>query len=233
MNKPRGGRAVQEARHTSTDELDDFPTPPWATRALMQALDEELYNFEPKNWRAWEPACGRGHMSAALTESFGEVLSSDIHDYGLENWRMGEARGRKLDFLDDSHGRIHKATDAWIVTNPPFKLAPAFVHHALTCFNDLIGAAFLTRLSFLEGTRRHRQIFKETPPSFVFVFSERVPMLKGRCLRKATTATSYCWNVWLPQAPMLGPEIRWVPPGTRKRLERWGDYDDDVGEEPS
>jgi hypothetical protein len=43
------------------DSLDDFPTPPWATRALIEHLigEEGLRSQD-----CLEPACGAGHMES-------------------------------------------------------------------------------------------------------------------------------------------------------------------------
>ena len=73
--------AVMAQRTEARDSLDDFPTPPWATRALV-----EHAIGRPAALRALtclEPACGVGHMAKVLAEYFGEVRSSDIHAYGF------------------------------------------------------------------------------------------------------------------------------------------------------
>jgi hypothetical protein len=65
--------AVMAQRTEGKCSLDDFPTPPWATRALVEnAIDEKPL----LSMTCSEPACGRGHMSVALTEHFAEVHSS-------------------------------------------------------------------------------------------------------------------------------------------------------------
>ena len=58
------------------DSRDDFPTPPWATRALLEhgIGDKAML----ARMSCLEPACGAGHMSKVLAECFGEVVSSDI-----------------------------------------------------------------------------------------------------------------------------------------------------------
>ena len=55
--------AVMAQRHEAKDSLDDFPTPPWATRALL----EHVINGKDLNLQScWEPACGEGHMAKVL-----------------------------------------------------------------------------------------------------------------------------------------------------------------------
>ena len=70
--------AVMSQRHEAKDSLDDFPTPPWATRALMHhVLDYD------GGGTVLEPACNKGYMSKVLKEYFSAVVSSDIHDYNF------------------------------------------------------------------------------------------------------------------------------------------------------
>src|SRR5215212_2723313 len=98
------------------ESLDDFPTPPWATRALIEHVigPQRLERFS-----CLEPACGVGHMSKVLAEYFGEVRSSDVHSYGY-----GEVR----DYLIYPYET--NAVD-WVITNPPFKLAEQFALRSL------------------------------------------------------------------------------------------------------
>lgn len=191
-------------RHEAADSVDDFPTPPWATRALIEHV---IGRESVLGKTCLEPACGRGYMAEPLRPYFARVLASDIADYGY---------GEIADFLD---GVAPKNVD-WVITNPPFRLAENFFHHAMTIAN--VGVALLVRTVFLEGIGRLERVFSKYPPTLVAQFSERVPMVRGRLDRKASTATGYAWVVW--RKP-LGADTRlmWIPP-CRKRLERDSDY---------
>ena len=203
--------AVMAQRHEAHDSLDHFPTPPWATRALCEWLRSPNHGmtFWP-DMTAWEPACAEGHMSRPLTESFGTVISSDVHDYGF-----GEVR----DFLFP--GPQPEAD--WIITNPPFRLGQEFARTAIE--RAECGAALLVRTAFLEGGARHAGLFQPHPPAWVLQFVERVPMVKGRLDGTASTATSYCWIVWHGRYKPAHwtTQFGWIPP-CRKRLERADDY---------
>jgi len=84
----------------------------------------------------------------------------------------------------------------------------------------------LVRTAWLEGCKRHGRLFADRPPRWVLVFSERVPIVKGRYDPKASSATSYSWFVWAPEGDSdAPPEIHWIAPNTRALLERPGDYD--------
>jgi hypothetical protein len=209
--------AVMQQRASPRDEgLDDFPTPPWATRALIEhVLWPEWPEFDPRacfqKMSVWEPACNRGFMARPLAEYFGRTHFSDIRDYG---W---EGQNRTVDFLfPGSEDLMSWARPDWIITNPPFRLAPQFIKRAMEC-RPVWGIAVLVRTSFLEGVNRYQDLFSKSPPSVVAQFSERVPMVEGRFDPIASTATSYCWLIW--RMGDSGTEMKWIPP-CRKQLER-------------
>ena len=68
--------AVMQQRAEPHDSLDDFPTPPWATRALCEWLGPEAL----ADMTCREPAANRGHMVRPLREYFAHVEASDVHD---------------------------------------------------------------------------------------------------------------------------------------------------------
>jgi hypothetical protein len=216
--------AVMAQRVEAPDSLDFFPTPPWATRALCEHLN---HWGDISTETCLEPACGEGHMARPLAEYFAAVAASDIHDYGF---------GQVADFLGHD-GLFSDATPQtdWIVTNPPFNKAAEFARRGIAL--GVTGVALLVRTSFLEGGERWRDLFDPHPPEWILQFCERVPMLKGRLDRRASSATSYCWLIWLPLPAGASEDARaayrsrqghpafvWLPPGTRARLERDSDY---------
>jgi hypothetical protein len=72
--------AVMAQRSEAADSPDDFPTPPWATRALCEHL---LPKHKLAKQTCLEPACGRGHMVRPLREYFGAVDAADAYHYGF------------------------------------------------------------------------------------------------------------------------------------------------------
>lgn len=218
MTRAPTSRAVVERRHSSLASLDYFPTPPWATRALVEKLSGVL--SAPHT--VWEPAAGGGHMAEVLRET-NEVFASDVHDYGIGH-AIGSFVGSGADVARSPWAR---PVD-WIITNPPFKLAGDFIHRAV--HEARVGCAMLVRTSFLEGAERHRTLYAASilRPRWVFQFSGRVPMTEGRWDPNAKTATAYAWLVWL--SPWFGgprdrarTELDWIDPTARKRLTRESD----------
>lgn len=203
--------AVMAQRVEPHDSLDDFPTPPWATRALCEHVLEKK---EIAKQSVWEPACNRGYMARPLKEYFKSVHASDIHDYG---W---DGQERVVDFLFSGLEPPHIAAAGvdWIITNPPFRLAEQFIQRGLEIANE--GVAVLVRTSFLEGVSRYENLFGKNPPNTVAQFVERVPMVKGRHDPNASTATSYAWLVW--GGYDVPTTFRWIPP-CRREFQREGD----------
>lgn len=205
-----------QQRREPPDSLDFFPTPLFATRALCEIVLPKL-GLSLDGAKVWEPACGEGHMSAPLSEYAKAVATSDVHDYGAGQHAVGSFVGEGVDVaLSPWGGRVD-----WVITNPPFNLAEAFLARAL---READAVAFLVRTSWLEGGERYREIFAKTPPVAIAQFCERVPMVKGRWDPKASTATSYCWVVWLRGAA-IETRFIWIPPGQRQALTRAGDVE--------
>lgn len=199
-----------QQRQEPHDSLDDFPTPPWATRALCEWVEREVYPLSDLDCR--DPAANRGYMARPLAEYFGRVEASDIFDYGV---------GYPLDDFLFPGGflPIH-----WTVTNPPFRLAQQFIARARETSTE--GVAIFVRSAFLEGQQRHENLFAVDPPTYVLQFSERVVIHRGKVVADGSSATSYSFLVWTgrDQRPGRKPEFDWIAP-CRWMLERPGDYD--------
>jgi hypothetical protein len=198
--------AVMAQRTEPKDSPDDFPTPPWATRGLIEHVLDDKDGLAAQS--CLEPACGEGHMAKVLKEYFREVDCADAYEYGY---------GAVRDFL--AHPYEEGAVD-WVITNPPFRLAEEFVLKSLRIARK--GVAILARTVFLESIGRYAGIFSHSPPTKFAQFTERVPMVKGRLDSKATTATGYAWLVWEKEVVGM-PRLMWVPP-CRRNLERRNDY---------
>jgi hypothetical protein len=198
--------AVMQRRSEPHDSLDDFPTPPWATRALCDYLASREYTLKLDSVR--EPAANRGHMVKPLAEYFARVEASDIHDYGhgfaVQDYLFGPPPPR---------------TD-WTITNPPFRLAEQFIKRGL---ESSTAVAVIVRSAFLESVGRYRELFSLHRPRLVLQFTERVVMHKGKLSPKGSTATAYCWIVWTNSGRHGPTTVDWIPP-CRKRLERAEDY---------
>lgn len=198
--------AVKSTRVEPASSLDDFPTPPWATRLFC-----DFYFGGVTNKTCLEPAANRGYMVKSLSDFF-HVTGSDIFDYGSGF----EVRN----FLDPNSYDANSFD--WVITNPPFIQAEFFLKHGLRVARE--GVAIFTRTVFIESKGRFERVFSKTPPTYFLPYVERVPLVKGRVDIKAVTATSYCWLVWDKRVVQEGTELKWLPPN-RKKFELKGDYE--------
>ncbi len=182
-----GRRYVHNIAPSVDREVNDFyPTPIEATKSLLQIED-----IGP---RVWEPACGDGAISRVLEESGRTVISSDLVDRGFG--------ATPIDFLLEQ-----QLLAPVIVTNPPFKLAEQFLHHALRLGAEKV--VFMLRLAWLEGAGaigsddgRKRRVYDATPIARVHVSSRRLTMMRGGYLpvegKKlgAGGMVAFAWYVW-------------------------------------
>lgn len=170
--------------------MDFYATPPEAVKKL---LGKEIFSKF-----VLEPACGEGHISKVLKETWHDVLSSDIIDRGY---------GDTLDFLDDRN-----FLESWhwdIITNPPFSKSQEFVEKSLWLIRFGQKVAMLLRIQFLEGVKRNA-MFKKFPPKTIYVFSRNIRCAKNGDFEHATgNASTYCWFVW-EKGFSGNPSIEWI-----------------------
>src|SRR5262249_16825198 len=105
MHMQNTSHAVMAQRAELKNSLDDFPTPPWATRAVIEHV--VVSKSALSSMTCLEPACGRGHMSVTLAHYFREVVSFDVFEYGF---------GGIADFLKTKH--TPKSFDWSLPTRP-------------------------------------------------------------------------------------------------------------------
>lgn len=179
-------------RIADVDGPDFYPTPAWATHAL---IDNEKFQGD-----IWECACGDGAMSTVLEKTGQTIHSSDLYDRGY-----GEGG---VDF------RQTQRRECNIITNPPFNAAEDFVHSALYAAERKF--ALLLRLAFLEGAKRQATIFSKCPPSKVWVFSERITFYPKGAKRKGSGTTAYAWFVW-DKDHSGSTELKWLPTGYKNQ----------------
>ena len=212
-----------QRRPGSRHDRDYFPTPPWATRAvlpILRRIDPDI------GLRViWEPAAGQGHMAVPLAESGAVVVASDIE---VRPWAAaardallqtgGALVPVPLDFLKARD--ITVAAD-WVITNPPFNRAAKFVARGLEVAHR--GVAVLVRTAWAEGAGRYESLFRDRPPTLIAQYVERVPMTVGRWDPAATTATAYAWFIWDQLSPFGATQLCWIPPGQKAALHRADD----------
>jgi hypothetical protein len=192
--------------------FDFYPTEPWVTRALLQAVDlVHLGDIgDPKRTATvWEPACGDGRMARVLIEAGYHVFASDIADHGYG--RIG------VDFLQCLTLPAPEPPCGAIVTNPPFGLAKRFIAKALDMTLPWGGKVAMVQRHEFDAPFGNRPLFE--PPFAAKLVLHKRPRWSDD--DKASPRFPYAWYLWdwRHQGP---PVLHWLadPDATPKAVGR-------------
>lgn len=193
MNVPASSGAVEKRAHVwERDPLDHYIEPRRAT--------EQLLRVETFDGPVLDPCCGIGNIVVTLLAAGLDACGTDIvcrvgEEEFPETW-PGWFAGSG-DFLKTTN------IDPYlnIVMNPPFfraKGAEAFIRKALSL--GLEKLAVFVDIRFLAGARRAEGLFRDHPPSRVWIITPRVSCPPGAYLASGGTAgngsSDWCWLVW-------------------------------------
>lgn len=180
-------------RHKLADRGEDlYETPDCATRTLL--------GVEMLPERIWEPCAGRGAISRILTARGHDVLAQDLVAYP----------GADADIVapvDFMCARAAPFPDAYIVTNPPFKIADAFIRHGLSLGCPMI---VLLRLMAIEGANRSDLVDRHLIR--IWAGKERLPRMhrEGWAGNYSNSGAPFAWFVFSPRAADRVIELRRV-----------------------
>ncbi|MDD4566195.1 MAG: class I SAM-dependent methyltransferase [Eubacteriales bacterium] len=156
----------------SRSESDYYPTPPEATKALLDYL-----KLQDKS-QIWEPACGEGHIAEVLLEYGHSLIATDLFYQGY-----GEG---EIDFLNSPL----RSCD-WIITNPPFKLAEQFIRR---CHEHNKPFALLLKSQYWHSKSRY-SLFKDVQPTDILPLTWR-PDFLFKTRGKGSPLMDCIWCVW-------------------------------------
>ncbi|MCB1424105.1 MAG: SAM-dependent methyltransferase [Nitratireductor sp.] len=194
-----------------------YQTPVQATKTLLA-----IEAFSPV---IWEPACGKGAISAELEAAGHDVILSDIEDRGCAD-QHGECQQVK-DFLETDRKWLAEAAfwgadkgegpnlGADILTNPPYgDILNAFIAHALREHKPR-KMALLLNINVLAGFEdEDRNWFWDyVSPARVHVFTRRLPMMhrEGWDGKIASSRMNTAWFVWERIEPGTEDPASWDP----------------------
>lgn len=152
-----------------TKNHDYYETPAIAVEKL---LSNEIFLG-----KILEPCCGSGSISKILIQQGYKVISSDIYDFGY---------GKVKDMFS------YKCVKDNVITNPPFNLIEEFILHFLPLVKYKF--AVLCRINFIQSQKRFDTIFKNTPPSRIKVFVNRINFLPNYAVKSGMLVTG--WFIW-------------------------------------
>jgi hypothetical protein len=155
--------------------LDFYETPPVYTKALLCYVGTLI------DGKILECCSGDNAIADVLTEKGYHVTTNDID------------RNRKADRCMDASREYLWSGESydWVISNPPFKKAPAIVkraYHYAEC-----GVAFLLRLTFLEPCLNRVEFLVNYPPS-ILVMPRHSFTGNG-----STDSVTCAWFIWIKQ----------------------------------
>lgn len=184
-------KTLGASNHTEEErEINDF----YATERKATEVLLEIEKFSPV---VWENAVGAGDIAKVLVEHGYAVRASDIVNRGYPDTEI-------IDFLT-----YDKPITTDVVSNPPYKIAAAFVEHCLDLAKEGTKVAMFLKLQFLEGKER-KNFFKKYPPKIVYVSSSRLKCAKNGDFDKVkSSAVAFAWYIW-EKGYCGDPIIKWV-----------------------
>lgn len=187
-------------RHSefARDDDDWYVEPEWVV--------DRLFDAYPGLELIYDPCCGVGTIIDVAHRRGLLAHGSDIVDH---------ARGRfpVRNFFD-----VHSTPSTRspiIVTNPPFKIAPAIVTHALEHVAPSGIVAVIAQAKFLFSQARH-ELFARPEMERVIVLSKRPSMPPGKMLAQQGEACrgggsiDFVWCVWRVGKTEPGCVVEWV-----------------------
>lgn len=175
--------------HAHADRgLDFYPTPKVAIEALIRIEEDSI------PWVIWEPACGDGAIVEPLKNSGRTVIATDLVDRGCG---VGG-----IDYLLTS---VPDRRIGGIITNPPYRLAQAFLEKAI---QEVPYSAWLLRMNFVESMSR-LPFFKSTPPARIWVSSRRLPMMHRAGWEGPIAPSNTCFAWFVFEKGATQSETRW------------------------
>lgn len=161
------------------EENDFYATHPQAVRLFLDKLNKDNIKL---THTILEPACGEGHMAEVFKEYGYDVVAVDLIDRGY---------GTTGDFLKNN-----LAITCDTFTNPPFKLAEEFAYKGLENIENGLKFGLFVKIQFLESKSR-KKLFKEYPPKYIYVYSERQQCsMNGDFENLKAKTQCYCWVIW-------------------------------------
>lgn len=174
---------------------DAYWTPEWCTEVLLDRV-----SIPP---RVWEPACGQGHICRVLGRRNITYSATDLIDHGFG--RVG------VDFLAVNNiGDATIPACASIITNPPYKLAEAFIRKALDLTGPYEGRVAMLLRNEYDSAAGRRDLF-EHPAFYKKIVLTKRPRWSAE--NKASPRHNFAWFLWCwnPLREHRAPTMEWAP----------------------
>lgn len=176
--------------------LDFYETQAKLTEVLLGHLPIR-FRYLPDS--IFECCNGNGAISKILAQKFGtdRLYTNDIDPEKPSNFHWDMAKPEGWEFLKN-----HPLSFDWVISNPPFSVAPLIIPHAYNCAYK--GVAMLLRLSYLEPCQDRADWLKQHPPTKLIIFS---PRPRFRPDTKGSDSVTVGWFIWEKDTDLFNTDI--------------------------
>jgi hypothetical protein len=162
---------------------DGYPTPAWCVRALAEHVNLA-------GLRVWEPAAGAGHLARGLESAGARVFTSDID--------LHPHLDAQFDFLSAGLPAGLRQYDG-CVTNPPWRLAVAFIETGLRRIATNGGFLALLLPTDFDSARTRLHLFHDTRFTARISLTSRPAWFERTDGVKPAPKENCAWFVWARQ----------------------------------
>lgn len=208
--------------HKDREALDYYATPPWEVKNI---LNELRLNFKDSDI-ILDNSMGGGHMLNGIISYLDDngmhpyIIGTDIKDRNLKLYkdydRIKLGYGEEYDYFGDKYPNYNPD---YVIMNPPFNSAEGFILKSLREVRK--GVLCFARLQLLEGTSRYKNIFKQYPPNYVYVYINRIQCYKnGDFGITGSSAQAYAWFYW-EKGNKEETIVRWISRDEKGDIKDW------------
>lgn len=163
-----------------------------------------------------DPCCGAGFLINGIIDYILEkematpyIIGTDIKDRNpklMFDYDRIQIGGSEEDYFEE---RYEYTSPDYVIMEPPTEIADSFIVRALDEAKK--GVLCFGRLSLLEGQYRYENVFRQIPPTFVYIYVDRIIEYRDGDISKADlSGTANAWFYWSIGDKSREPKIRWI-----------------------
>lgn len=169
--------------------VDYYSTDPHAVEYLLR--------YETFSKHILEPMVGGGAIAEVLKKHGHKVTAMDLYDRGYPDTIIQNFLEYQQKFMGD------------IISNPPYTKVHEYILKALEIATGKV--AMLLKIQFLESITRYNKIFKQHPPTTIYIFVKRISCYKNGEYNPKDNAMCFCWIIWDKNNPTTTTTFKWIP----------------------
>lgn len=190
---------MHDGQVDSGRQPNDFYVTPYGLAWEIMMCLVETRDLDQQVRRIVDPCYGTGVFGQAARQVWPNAWIEGVDIVDRVGTPPGYDLALKGDWLSDDLARANEVD--LIIANPPYLLAEKFIRRSWASLRKDGRMAFLLRLQFLGGQKRYHNLFKEIPPSDVYVVSKRPSFTGDGGSEKGVEYAVIIWDTWHPPIP--------------------------------